>query len=125
MTKERKVAIEQWQTIRRWIEETPDCIVMIKPLVSYEWKHNCWFCQYVRDYNDDALCIYEGCKQCPLNKWALNKGIIKSHNDFGCLHDKRTLYSMVCNPRYSLEERLEACDLIIKAPKGEHIWEKE
>lgn len=124
MTKERKAAIEQWQKAKIWIIEIPSK-AFIKPDTAYAWEHNCWFCQYVRDNCDtpNALYNYQGCSHCPLNKWALAKGVIKSQDDFGCTHYAETLFHKVCDPKYLLEDRLEACDLIIRALKGEHIWE--
>lgn len=123
MTRERKAAIKQWQLFRDLIRQDPT-LPIAKPLVHYKWNNNCWFCQYVRDNSDDSLRNNQGCECCPLNKWAVNKGLIKSEYDFGCDFNIPTLYAIVCNPKSYLAARLEACDLIIKALKGEHIWEK-
>lgn len=120
MTKERKWAIEQWKTIRHSIEEV-STIDIVKPISPYMWKYNCWFCHYLRDYSEEFM---QGCKRCPLNKWAINKGIIKESSEYGCTLYARTLYAIVMDTRASLEDRLEACDLIIKALEGEHIWEE-
>jgi hypothetical protein len=119
MTKERKWAIEQWKTIRHSIEEV-STIDIVKPISPYMWKYNCWFCHYLRDYGADT----QGCEKCPLHKWAVNKGIIKGSLEYGCTLYARTLYAIVIDTKNSLEDRLEACDLIIKALEGEHIWEE-
>lgn len=121
MTKERKAAIEQWETVKN---DLATFGIFKKPVAEYNWQCNCWFCHYVRDHS--APGYDNGCTKCPLWKWAkayFPGGI--SETDCGCSHAYwyTTLYHKVADESERLEERLKACDLIIAALKGEHIWE--
>lgn len=119
MTKERKAAIEQWETIKKQLKETG---VFKKPDSGYIWQCNCWFCHYVRDHEtpgDD-----NGCTRCPLWKYTAAHCASVTKYDCGCSTKiKGSLYQIVTDESRNLEERLKACDLIIAALKGEHIWE--
>jgi len=120
MTKERKAAIEQWETIREGIQFDGS---FKKPLTPYLWSNNCWFCNYVRDLG--TRMPDNGCRKCPLWKWAKTHSFI-TETDCGCSHNwyYNTLYNIVCDEKYSSYVRIKACDLIIAALKGEHIWER-
>ena len=120
MTKERKAAIEQWEIIRKQLVSTgPFC----KPESGYAWMFNCWFCQYVGSPNGHNM--DNGCRKCPLWKWAdVFNGEFFTKCDCGCSGGYITLYSIVTGEHLDIAERLKACDLIIRALKGEHIWEE-
>ena len=118
MTKERKAAIEQWETIKKQLKETG---VFKKPATDYRWLCNCWFCQYVRDHS--TPCYDNGCTKCPLWKWAKAHYNSIENEDCGCSSYYPSLYHTAADESERLTERLKACDLIIAALKGEHIWE--
>ena len=119
MTKERKAAIEQWETIRARIKSGE---IFKKPDSGYAWQCNCWFCHYVRDH--EAPGNDNGCTKCPLWKYTAAHCANVNLYTCGCSHYyHRTLYNKVTDESKRRKERLKACDLIIAALKGEHIWE--
>lgn len=125
MTKERKAAIEQWEKIKDRILQDG---IFDKPDSGYDWWYNCWFCNYIRlPYL--RVCEHphdNGCCKCPLWKWAdAHNGESFTKNDCGCSGYYNTLYYTVTDNSEKREKRIEACDLIIAALKGEHIWEAE
>ena len=92
MTKERRLAIEMWEHIKKELSNDPDVnIVKLKRefCAQHElnWENCCWFCTYIPN-----------CASCPLN---------------GCID-----YARVLDERKSLKVRLDACDVIINALKG-------
>lgn len=121
MTKERKTAIKQWEKIRDRLYKDG---IFEEPYTGYEWLNNRWFCQYVRNHH--AVFPNNGCSKCPLLKWVLAHQACVDEEDCGCAcwpyYD--TLYYKVCDENRTLRERIKACDLIIEALKGKHIWEK-
>ena len=99
MTKERKLAIQMWLGIRDGIAANKQfSISAAKQMYCFmhnlEWSCSCWFCEYVN-------CSY---RKCPL----------------GSCGEADSLYLKVLDGRLSTEERLDACDKIIAALKGEY-----
>lgn len=109
MTKERKLAIEMWESVKAYIVdadkkgtlydvEIHDAVVMLKgdfcEKHGLQWAADCWFCQYVSD-----------CEQCPLGMGA--------HVDEDCAD-----YYIVINDFTTTEQKIKACDNIINALKG-------
>ena len=119
MTKERKAAIAQWERIKEYLAETGE----FKKFDSwYRWQCNCWFCHYVRIH--DAPDGDNGCRKCPLWKYAVSHNYNITKYDCGCTSKHYgTLYGIARDGREALSERLAACDLITRALKGERIWE--
>lgn len=105
MTKERKLAIEMWTNIRDRIatfDHEMGQVAIIKykdefcKLHSLHWALNCWFCQYIKGrYRYTA-----GCLMCPLRS---------------CVHG---CYSYALDETMDKDERVEACNNIIKALGG-------
>lgn len=108
MTRERKLAIKMWEEVKKhlpqWYKENqrliaPDlqdfkadfCVVN-----DLHWVLNCWFCQY----------IFLGCDKCPLKSCNFN--------------EPTNAWARIVNENTSLETKLQACDEIIVALKGEH-----
>ena len=117
MTKERKLAIEMWKTIRQAIIIHPNTsISLIKADFCAEhnlnWDYNCWFCQYMRNDDYDESDRLKGCTKCPI---AHNAAKAKP-SLCGCL--PFSLWDMATNSIFSKEVKLEACDKIIKALGG-------
>ena len=140
MTRERSIAIKIWQAVYKiWAENRQRglSLEVLKDIEAdkykVDWKHNCWFCQYVRqDYRsvlESRKAISSrsnGCQKCPLYKYAVNEiGYIPSNNFCGCdLDNPHTVYHRAIHGA-SKEVQLEALDLIIRALKGEKIYESE
>ena len=104
MTRERKLAIQMWEEIKEQIPEWPvDKIavflrgskIKFQCENGVEWSIGCWFCQYTR----------EDCSRCPLKSCDYK--------------DPTTAWARIVDECSSLETRLEACDEIIAALKGE------
>lgn len=101
MTKERKLAIEQFAFIRKELQngtsKTPASL-MFSFCKSYglEWQNDCYFCQYV------------GCRKCPIAGYdACEDG----------------LYSILTDGHVDNAEKVKACDHIIEALQGRFITE--
>ncbi len=131
MTRERRLAIQMWEEIcanphshinaikERFCEEH-----------SLDWKHGCWFCQYVRkDYRvhlksrHDIDPAINACEACPLYKWFASRNLV-SQNFCGCTIDADTLFKRADTLYKRTEEGdvvEEARGLILKALKGEQI----
>lgn len=103
MTKERKLAIQMWEEVKKQLPGWHYGIVAaLKTLKAnfcrqngLDWKYDCWFCQYFR-YN---------CFKCPLKS---------------CYYTGPTAWARITNENTSLETKLQAVDEIIAALKGEH-----
>ena len=124
MTKERKLAIELWQSVREEISKgaihnSTDMLLAKQQFLAehdVDWYCSCWFCHYFRKAVEDGEVVddeeeYErtsATPQCPLNS---RRG---RHCDGYCEQ-----YSIACNPKYPMYKRLAAVDNIIKALKGE------
>ena len=144
MTKERKIAIEIWEDIKQRIltDTLPNNVFFIakrdiarehgvssNTSCGIEWDGDCWFCQYVRrGYNrfgdfwggTGKGLGEEGCNFCPLAKAHPLYNPSDAQHDCGCfLHGSP--YRIVSNRYHTKAERAAACDLIIKALKGEPI----
>lgn len=97
MTKERKLAIEQFALIRQELQNGTDkspASLMFSFCKSYSlgWQNDCYFCQYV------------GCRKCPIAGYdACEDG----------------LYGILIDGHAKLAEKLKACDQIIEALKGD------
>lgn len=109
MTKERKLAIEMWESVKAYIidadkkgelydVEIHDAVVMIKgdfcEKHGLQWAADCWFCQYISD-----------CEQCPLG--------MCGHATEDCED-----YYIVIDDFTTTEQKIKACDNIINALKG-------
>ena len=124
MTKERKLAIKMWKQIRKGIKFKRHFfgIISINCLKSdfcikhnLNWFHLCWFCQYIRrgEFSHKPL-GKQGCNLCPI---ATKEAKLNS-NVCGC-NSYDSLWEIVTNEYLKTKVRLEACDKIIKALKGE------
>jgi hypothetical protein len=106
MTKERQLAIQMWEEIKRFIMSSPEgSVKTFKQTFCRDhelfWNCSCWFCQYIKD-----------CNKCPImGCYIFNRSNLNGSN----------LYSRVLCA-VSIEERLDACDKIIRALKGEYRW---
>ena len=97
MTKERRLAIEMWEGIRKYImtatRATSTDIYFYKETFCEDhdlnWMWNCWFCHYIMK-----------CSKCPLK---------------GCA---RGYHSCVMDEFKDKKVRVEACNVIIKALGG-------
>lgn len=146
MTKERKLAIKMWEDIKQRIltdtlPRPTESFYLNKMVIAKEhgvswdnscsikWDNACWFCQYVRrdykhfgDYWEDTGkgLGEEGCNHCPLAKAHPQYDPSDAQHDCGCDLFGAPFY-IVCSRYRSKEERAAACDIIIKALKGEKI----
>lgn len=129
MTKERRLAIQMWEQIVEALEQGKHDTKYARPIAqvikeafceehNLEWKHGCWFCQYVRHdyryrlpsrrYIDSH---YNGCQKCPLYKEG--KGIFED-DDCGCENAKATLWGQVYE-----DGNVDAARRILELLKGE------
>ena len=100
MTKERKLGIQMWENIRRYIKRgkmrgcnsVRDSKQNFCKRKELNWSYDCWFCNYIKR-----------CSRCPLK---------------GC--GDGSLFEMVIDPNGDITQRVEACDKIIAALKGEY-----
>lgn len=140
MTKERKIAIKIWEELKQRIltdtlDEKYGFIVSKQKVVLDEygmyWVQNCWFCHYVRrNYNrfgdfwestgKGKGLGEEGCNFCPLAKAHPLYNPSNAKSDCGC-DLPGAPWKIVNNSYKTKEERAAACDIIIKALKGEKI----
>lgn len=110
MTRERKLAIQMWEEIKRQLPQWKyDIAVNVKTFKAdfcwqndLAWKWDCWFCQYFRG----------DCDKCPLHS---------------CHHcDPAAAWCRLVDEYGTIESRIAACDEIIAALKGQprpHIEE--
>ena len=124
MTKERRLAIQMWEYIRSEIEkcdnqqmnynmhyfdEAADLDKCKNWFIASQIKEhdfamsNCWFCKYVKR-----------CSKCPIT----DDTDISGNYRFGCMRKTSLYYTARYTP--NKEKRLEACDKIIAALKGEY-----
>lgn len=119
MTRERKLAIQMWEEIKKAIIDAKrpsdiDCSTITELKFKFcvinelNWQHGCWFCKYVR-YHDNIH--GEGCQRCPLSDG--HKGAIIGY-DSGCCENA---YNRVLNARQR-KTKLKACDEIIRILNG-------
>ena len=102
MTKERKLAIQMWQNIRRYIKRgglrrstgVRDYKYNFCEKKKLHWEYDCWFCNYI-----------ERCEHCPLKSCSSSSG---------------SAYAIAAWKIEDIEQRVEACDKIIAALKGEY-----
>jgi hypothetical protein len=125
MTKERKAAIEQWQRVLEQllrIRDNPNIYLsryIYKKDMGYGWLANCWFCTYIRKKEEGS----QGCERCPLSKYDVAKGLLYSYYCGGCgCTGSWSLYGRVIDIDNDINDRIAACQLIISALKGKHIW---
>ena len=96
MTKERKLAIEQFALIRTELQNGTDktpASLMFSFCKSYSlgWQNDCYVCQYI------------GCRKCPIAGYdACEDG----------------LYSILTDGHVETAEKVKACDKIIEALQG-------
>ena len=112
MTKERRIAIQMWKRIKtllpRWYASdrntVGDKVLMYKHKFcsrkKVTWIYDCWLCHYV-----GHIGVSVQCRRCPLKS-------CNSTYDGG-----DSPWQIVMQSRYSLEKKLDACDIIIKALK--------
>ena len=128
MTKERRLAIEIWEQIVRELENEnrkAELFVVVNNVKrvyclsnNLNWKHNCWFCQYVRrDYRpmksrEDISKWSNGCQKCPLYK---EKADILDDGDCGCTTRENTLWKQVVD-----DGDVSAAKRIVELLKGGH-----
>lgn len=104
MTKERKLAIQMWQNIRRYIKRgglrrcnsVRDCKYDFCEEKKLHWENDCWFCNYIGH-----------CEHCPLKSCSSG-----------------STYATAAWGIEDIVQRLEACDEIIAALKGEYKHER-
>lgn len=119
MTKERRLAIQMWEEIRAHIRDVsrPSLVnelfiqrIKTRFVIEHNlyWKHECWFCQYVR-YRDYVH--GEGCQRCPLSN-GYSSTIVGETN--GCANNA---YYRVLHARMR-KTKLKACDEIIRILNG-------
>ena len=139
MTKERKIAIKIWEELKQMILDDTlpsELFFVVKGKLAsnkynMSWTDSCWFCQYVRREYDRFGDFWEktgkakglgeeGCNLCPLAKAHPAYNPSDAGKDCGCILAGAPwrIVSNNCRPK---EERAAACDIIIKALKGEHI----
>ena len=100
MTKERKLAIQMWKNIRRYIkrgrlrrrDSLRDYKYNFCEKKKLHWEHDCWFCNYI-----------ERCSRCPLKR---------------CIAG--STYAIAAWDIENIVQRVKACDKIIAALKGEY-----
>ncbi len=126
MTKERKIAIKIWKETKAFIESSPqhvtsDRFCTMKSFITRKygmyWISNCWFCHYVRKLvrDDNGSVVDEGCDKCPLHKLAQ-----AAPGKCGCSPDLiQSPYARLINDYTDNDVKAKACDIIIKALKGE------
>lgn len=139
MTKERKLAIKMWEDIKQRILDgriTDDVIITFykhQIAIGYgaHWKYDCWFCQYVRRDFARFGDFWEGtgkakglgdsgCNFCPLAKAHPDYNPSDIFRDCGCSLP-RAPWDVISCKNYDKNEKAAACDIIIKALKGEPI----
>lgn len=140
MTKERKLAIKIWEDIKQRILagefDRVFSFYMRKAEIVHteyhiDWMDSCWFCQYVRrDYNrfgdywehtgKGKGLGEEGCNLCPLAKAHPKYNPSDAEQDCGCMLVGSPWHTL-CKRHASRKKKAKACDLIIKALKGERI----
>ena len=124
MTKERRLAIQMWEYIRseikkrdnpqmngdlHYFNEAADLDILKNRFIADQIKKHdfvmsaCWFCRYIND-----------CSKCPIT--TKHKSLEK--HALGCMHGSSLYYIARYTP--NKEKRLEACDKIIAALKGEY-----
>lgn len=118
MTKERKAAIEMWESI---VCQLPCHVGCYKQAFmehySYEWQNDCWLCQYCRkDYRSDHIgrenieSEANKCESCPLYKYEIARGNVPIKEDAcGCEDSDwlcKTLWGKFINTRRSRPRRL-------------------
>ena len=101
MTKERKLAIQLWEEIRNKIiakgkKFNGNSVINYKSNFckkhDINWESDCWFCNYIKD-----------CNKCPNCK---------------CLKPNGS-YIIAINENLGTSSRINACNIIIGALKGE------
>lgn len=123
MTKERRLAIEMWEDIYK---SSVQAVEALKENFCAEhdlqWKHHCWFCQYVRKdcraYLKSREAIDPGvnaCEECPLYKWYEARRTTPK-NFCGCDINFDTIYQRI------RRGDKEAILWVLRALKGEPIW---
>ena len=134
MTKERKVAIEMWESL---VGQLPvissfsySCCAYKEAFMEsypYEWQNSCWLCEYCRkDYRfghvgrEDFASTENHCEACPLYKYEIARGNIPIVKDAcGCANsdwDSETLWGKVY-----INKDVEAAKIILSILKGEKI----
>lgn len=126
MTKERKIAIKIWEEIKAFILSSPQAITSSSFIhmkhsttrkYGMHWNCSCWFCHYIRKIvrDDEGFMVDEGCNKCPLHKLAH-----AAPGDCGCDIDLvQAPYARLLSDYTDNGIKAEACDIIIKALKGE------
>lgn len=119
MTRERRLAIQMWEEIKKAVIDAKRPMDINAEFVAQfkyvfcakheiSWLHGCWFCKYVR-YHDNLH--GEGCQRCPLSDG--HKGAILGYES-GCCENA---YNRVLNARQR-KTKLKACDEILRILYG-------
>ena len=119
MTRERKLAIQMWEEIKKAVIDAKrptdiDVFAVTRIKDAFEkqhnlhWQHGCWLCQYVR-YHDELH--GEGCQRCPLSDGSAN-AVLGLHPGCG-----NNAFNCVLNARQR-KTKLKACDEIIRILYG-------
>ena len=116
MTKERKLAIKIWEGIVEHCKDEDFNLDYAKEAASkYNWKFDCWFCQYVRSSERHAP--YNGCAKCPLFHYEIKRGNVPRHSGAcGCCYydwQQPTLY--YCVRKYKDKT---AAEIILRLLRG-------
>ena len=108
MTRERRLAIKMWEGIRDSLADKPKAVSNFDFIAGYKrffcrlytlnWHSYCWCCQYIR-----MKSIY-GCGKCPLKSCFTGSSYYEKVMDI--------------HKRYTVQERIDACNEIIAALKG-------
>lgn len=140
MTRERKLAIQMWKEIRSILKNKPEELNTPYALIKYKeefcakhnlyWFSSCWFCHYIVAADKESSLFFCSTKHgtCPLYKPLHEYYPMKSPERKGCLD-----YFIVSNQcgeasskyladngfQFKIEERIAACDRIIKTLGGE------
>lgn len=102
---DKDIAIGLWESIRDdWLKNPEMSLSMYKYRFLFrlgyadKWRNNCLLCTYYSYYEDGSQYPWLPCKQCPL---------------LSCV-DMASEYMNVSNTSLSLEDRINACNKIIK-----------
>lgn len=105
MTRERKLAIQMWEEVKRqlpgWCKEYPWAVADFLHHSKIDfceqngllWQFDCWFCQYINN-----------CDKCPLRSCDFNNHL--------------TIWHRIVSEDTSLKTKLQAVDEIIAVLKG-------
>lgn len=119
MTKERKLAIKMWEQIKEeFIKDDSDPFTLMRLKSNFtqkyglRWKHDCYFCQYVR--KNDNIGLVQGCQKCPIATFEARL------NKYTCGCNKYSIYHFIHSYYIPKFMKIFACNKIIKALKRKY-----